>query len=53
MPFTKKWIWKCPEEGCNAHGMKPNTHRKARHYARWHMIQKHGIRNGEPIMERV
>lgn len=36
----KKWFWICPIEGCDAHGNKWITHRRALHNGKWHIIRR-------------
>jgi hypothetical protein len=49
----REWIWECPNDGCNAHGIKPLSHHKALHNGKWHLIHTHRTRDKEPIVRRV
>jgi hypothetical protein len=38
----RSWTWKCPYDGCQAHGMKAVTWMFARDYGRNHIVDCHG-----------
>lgn len=49
----KKWIWKCPHEGCEAQSrMKSNWHKSARH-GRNHLRNIHNDVESQPIVIMV